>query len=158
MTVLLTVESISKGFPGVQALRDVTFHVEAGTVHAIMGENGAGKSTLMQVIAGALRPDSGRLIFDGTVLTLSGTRDAAAKGISIVFQELMLAPNMSVAENIFLGAEPHAAGVFVDRATMRAKACGGARPHGHSYRPRPAARGADHRPAAAYRDLQISRA
>jgi ABC-type sugar transport system ATPase subunit len=122
MTVLLSVESISKGFPGVQALRDVTFDVQAGTVHAIMGENGAGKSTLMQVIAGALRPDSGRLIFDGTPLTLSGTRDAAAKGISIVFQELMLAPNMSVAENIFLGAEPRTAAVLVDRARMRAKA------------------------------------
>jgi ABC-type sugar transport system ATPase subunit len=122
MTVLLSVESISKGFPGVQALRDVTFHVEAGTVHAIMGENGAGKSTLMLVIAGALRPDSGRLIFDGNQLTLSGTRDAAAKGISIVFQELMLAPNMSVSENIFLGAEPRALGVMVDRTTMRAKA------------------------------------
>jgi ABC-type sugar transport system ATPase subunit len=122
MAVLLSVESISKGFPGVQALRDVTFDVQAGTVHAIMGENGAGKSTLMQVIAGALRPDSGRLIFDGTPLTLSGTRDAAAKGISIVFQELMLAPNMSVAENIFLGAEPRTASVLVDRATMRAKA------------------------------------
>jgi ABC-type sugar transport system ATPase subunit len=122
MTVLLSVESISKGFPGVQALKDVTFDVESGTVHAIMGENGAGKSTLMQVIAGALKPDSGRLIFDGTPLTLSGTRDAAAKGISIVFQELMLAPNMSVAENIFLGAEPRVAGVLVDRATMRAKA------------------------------------
>jgi ABC-type sugar transport system ATPase subunit len=121
MTVLLTVESISKGFPGVQALRDVTFHVEAGTVHAIMGENGAGKSTLMQVIAGALRPDSGRLIFDGNVLTLSGTRDAAAKGISIVFQELMLAPNMSVAENVFLGVEPRFGGVLVDRATLRAR-------------------------------------
>jgi ABC-type sugar transport system ATPase subunit len=122
MSVLLTVESISKGFPGVQALSDVTFHVHAGTIHAIMGENGAGKSTLMQVIAGALRPDSGRLIFDGTELHLSGTRDAASKGISIVFQELMLAPNMTVSENIFLGAEPRLAGVMVDRAAQRARA------------------------------------
>ncbi|MCB8879768.1 sugar ABC transporter ATP-binding protein [Acidisoma cellulosilytica] len=122
MPVLLTVEEISKGFPGVQALRDVTFHVETGTIHAIMGENGAGKSTLMQVIAGALKPDTGRLIFDGNQLQLSGTRDAASKGISIVFQELMLAPNMSVAENIFLGAEPRVAGVMVDRAAQRSQA------------------------------------
>jgi ABC-type sugar transport system ATPase subunit len=121
MTVLLSVQSISKGFPGVQALRDVTFEVETGTVHAIMGENGAGKSTLMQVIAGALKPDSGRLIFDGEPLTLSGTRDAAAKGISIVFQELMLAGNLSVAENVFLGVEPRAAGVLVARAEMRTR-------------------------------------
>ncbi len=122
MAVLLTVDQISKGFPGVQALRDVTFDVQAGTIHAIMGENGAGKSTLMLVIAGALKPDSGRLVFDGKELHLSGTRDAASKGISIVFQELMLAPNMSVAENIFLGAEPRLAGVMVDRAALRARA------------------------------------
>jgi ABC-type sugar transport system ATPase subunit len=103
----------------VQALRDVTFEIEAGTVHAIMGENGAGKSTLMQVIAGAHRAESGRLIFDGRELKLSGTRDAAAQGIAIVFQELMLAPNMTVAENVFLGMEPRQAGVLVDRATQR---------------------------------------
>ena len=118
MTVLLSVESISKGFPGVQALRDVTFEVEAGTVHAIMGENGAGKSTLMQVIAGAHRADSGRLVFAGRELALSGTRDAAAQGIAIVFQELMLAANMTVAENVFLGMEPRRGGVLVDRAAL----------------------------------------
>jgi ABC-type sugar transport system ATPase subunit len=122
MSVLLTVEHISKGFPGVQALRDITFDVHTATIHAIMGENGAGKSTLMQVIAGALKPDSGRLVFDGAELHLSGTRDAASKGISIVFQELMLAPNMTVAENIFLGAEPRLAGVMVDRAALRSRA------------------------------------
>jgi ABC-type sugar transport system ATPase subunit len=121
MTVLLSVQGISKGFPGVQALRDVTFDVEAGTVHAVMGENGAGKSTLMQVIAGALRPDAGQIILDGAPLTLSGTRDAAQKGIAIVFQELMLAPNLTVAENVFLGVEPRAAGVLVDRAKQRAR-------------------------------------
>ena len=122
MATLLSVEDISKAYPGVQALKDVTFGVEAGTVHAIMGENGAGKSTLMQVIAGAHPPTSGRLVFDGTEVAFSGTKDAARQGISIVFQELMLAPNMSVAENIFLGAEPRTAGVFVDRPTLLAKA------------------------------------
>jgi ribose transport system ATP-binding protein len=121
MPVLLTVESISKTYPGVKALQNVSFSVEAGTIHAIMGENGAGKSTLMQTIAGAQRPTSGRLIFDGQELHLASTRDAAAKGISIVFQELMLAPNMTIAENIFLGVEPRTAAVFVDRETLRRK-------------------------------------
>jgi ABC-type sugar transport system ATPase subunit len=122
MAALLSVEQISKAFPGVQALKDVSFTVEAGTVHAIMGENGAGKSTLMQVIAGAHPPTSGRLVFDGKELQLSGTKDAALQGISIVFQELMLAPNMTIAENIFLGVEPRTAGVLVDRAVLLAKA------------------------------------
>jgi ABC-type sugar transport system ATPase subunit len=121
MAVLLAVEGISKSFPGVRALSDVSFDVEAGTIHAIMGENGAGKSTLMQVIAGALKPDAGRLVFDGKPLVLSGTRDAQHHGIAIVFQELMLAPNMSVAENVFLGFEPRSAGVLVGRAEMRAR-------------------------------------
>ncbi len=120
--VLLRVDSITKTFPGVKALQDVTFDVQAGTVHAIMGENGAGKSTLMQVIAGALQADSGTLTFDGRALSLSSTRDAAAQGIAIVFQELMLAPNLSVAENIFLGMEPRVGGVLVDRSTLRARA------------------------------------
>ena len=122
MPVLLSVETISKAYPGVQALQDVTFTVEAGTIHAIMGENGAGKSTLMQVIAGAHPPTSGKLVFDGKELQLSGTKDAARQGIAIVFQELMLAPNMTIAENIFLGVEPRAGGVFVDRASLLAKA------------------------------------
>jgi ABC-type sugar transport system ATPase subunit len=122
MTVLLSVENISKIYPGVKALQEVSFNVEAGTVHAVMGENGAGKSTLMQVIAGAHLPTSGRLVFDGEEMHFSSTRDAARKGISIVFQELMLAPNMSVAENIFLGAEPRMARVLVDRGVLVAKA------------------------------------
>ncbi|MGD0104542.1 MAG: sugar ABC transporter ATP-binding protein [Rhodopila sp.] len=122
MSVLLSVEQISKSFPGVQALKDVSFTVEAGTVHAIMGENGAGKSTLMQVIAGAHQPTSGRLVFDGNELHLSGTKDAARQGISIVFQELMLAPNMTIAENIFLGMEPRRAGVLVDRGALTEQA------------------------------------
>jgi ABC-type sugar transport system ATPase subunit len=122
VSVLLRVEQISKSFPGVQALRDVSFTVEAGSVHAIIGENGAGKSTLMQVIAGAFQPTSGRLIFDGSALQLSSTRDASRAGISIVFQELMLAPNMTIAENIFLGAEPRVARVLVDRRILAERA------------------------------------
>ena len=123
MTVLLRIESISKSYPGVRALSDVSFDIEAGTVHAVMGENGAGKSTLMQIIAGAQRPDSngGKLVFEGEELHLTGVRDANHKGIAIVFQELNLAPNMTIAENILLGMEPRIAGTFVNRAAMRAK-------------------------------------
>ncbi len=121
MPALLSVENISKIYPGVKALQDVSFTVEVGTVHGVMGENGAGKSTLMQVIAGAHQPTSGRLIFNGLPLHLSSTRDAARQGIAIVFQELMLAPNMTIAENIFLGMEPRALGVFVGRREMFAR-------------------------------------
>lgn len=123
MAVLLRIEKVSKSYPGVKALQDVSFDIEAGTVHAVMGENGAGKSTLMQIIAGAQRPDpdGGRLVFNGEPLQLSGTRDANHKGIAIVFQELNLIPNMSIAENIVLGMEPRSAGVFVRRHEMRAR-------------------------------------
>lgn len=118
MTMLLSVEHLSQTYPGVKALQDVSFSVEAGTVHAVMGENGAGKSTLMQIIAGANTATSGRLFFDGEEVQFSSTREAARKGISIVFQALMLAPNMTIAENIFLGAEPRLARVLVDRPVL----------------------------------------
>ncbi len=118
---LLSVEDVTKTYPGVKALQNVSFGVEAGTVHAVMGENGAGKSTLMQIIAGVQQPTSGTLVFEGETLHLTGTRDANHRGIAIVFQELNLAPNLSIAENILLGMEPRAAGVFVDRASARAR-------------------------------------
>jgi ABC-type sugar transport system ATPase subunit len=122
MPALLQFQSISKTFPGVKALDGVSFEVAAGSVHAIVGENGAGKSTLMQIVAGVLQPDGGTLSFEGNELHLRSTRDAAERGIAIVFQELNLAPNMTVAENISLGIEPRALGVFVDRTAMRARA------------------------------------
>jgi ribose transport system ATP-binding protein/rhamnose transport system ATP-binding protein len=123
MAVLLSVENVSKSFPGVKALQDVSFDVDAGTIHAVMGENGAGKSTLMLCIAGVQRPDDGgRLVFEGQPLQLASTRDANDKGIAIVFQELNLAPNLSIAENIVLGQEPRAGRVFVDRAAMAEQA------------------------------------
>jgi ABC-type sugar transport system ATPase subunit len=124
MPALLQFRSISKTFPGVKALDDVSFDVEAGSVHAIVGENGAGKSTLMQIVAGVLRPDGGSLSFENTVMHLRSTRDAAERGIAIVFQELNLAPNMTVAENISLGIEPRALGILVARTAMRARAAG----------------------------------
>lgn len=122
MAPLLRIEAVSKSFPGVKALRDVGFSVEAGSVHAVVGENGAGKSTLMRIIAGVHRPDEGRVFLSDRETRLSGPHDAQKAGIGIVHQELNLAPNLSVVENICLGIEPAAGGVFVDRAAARAKA------------------------------------
>lgn len=122
MTTLLSIEHASKTYPGVKALQDVSFSIRAAEIHAVMGENGAGKSTLMQIIAGAQAPTSGQLVLDGQPVQFSSTRDAARKGIAIVFQELMLAPNMTIAENILLGMEPRRGGVLVDRGVQREKA------------------------------------
>jgi ribose transport system ATP-binding protein/rhamnose transport system ATP-binding protein len=128
MAPLLRIEAISKSFPGVSALQDVSFAVETGSVHAIVGENGAGKSTLMQIIAGVQRPDDGTLFLNDEELRVHTTREAQRKGIGIVCQELNLAPNMTVAENICLGIEPcvrlvpWAGRAFVDRAALRSRA------------------------------------
>lgn len=96
---------IRKVFPGTVALDDVDFEVHGGKVNVLVGENGAGKSTLMKVLAGIESPTSGHLELDGAPLSLHGPRDAMAKGIGIVHQELNLFPNLSVAENIFVGHE-----------------------------------------------------
>ncbi len=97
---------ISKQFGPVQALTDVTFTVRKGTVHALCGENGAGKSTLMKILAGVHRPDSGTIELNGNSLQFSKPHDAIVAGISMIYQELDLAEDLTVAENIFLGAEP----------------------------------------------------
>ncbi|MGA2495727.1 MAG: sugar ABC transporter ATP-binding protein [Roseiarcus sp.] len=119
MSALLEIDAVTKTFPGVKALEDVTFKVNAGLVHAVVGENGAGKSTLMQIVAGVQRPDAGRLVLAGEAIHLHNTRDALSKGIGIVFQELNLAPNMTVAENICLGVEPRTRRWFLDRRRQR---------------------------------------
>ncbi len=103
---LLGIHAVGKRFPGVVALADVTFDVARGEVHALMGENGAGKSTLMKILSGALTNYDGALVWDGKPLRLQGPRDAQARGIAIIHQELNLVPELSVAENIFLGREP----------------------------------------------------
>src|SRR5690242_16363934 len=121
MPTILRIRKITKTYPGVRALQDVSFDVERGSIHAIMGENGAGKSTLMQIIAGAQRPDSGTLEFDGREVQFASPAEAQAIGIAIVYQELNLSPNLSIAENVFLGMEPRAARAFVDRKTLKAK-------------------------------------
>ena len=97
---------ISKRFGPVQALSDVTFAVHKGTVHALCGENGAGKSTLMKILAGVHQPDSGTIELNGVPLQFSAPGEAIEAGISMIYQELDLAEDLTVAENIFLGAEP----------------------------------------------------
>ena len=105
-TTFLELRGVSKRFPGVIALSDVTLEVRAGEVHALLGENGAGKSTLIKTIAGVYRPDAGDIHVDGRMASIRNPRDAQALGISTIFQEFTLAPDMTVAENIFLGREP----------------------------------------------------
>jgi ABC-type sugar transport system ATPase subunit len=124
MPPILKINGISKHFPGVQALRDVTLEVEEKSIHAVIGENGAGKSTLMQIIAGVHQPDAGTLEFSGEIINFAGPSDAQAKGIAIVYQELNLAPNLSIGENIFLGIEPKHSGVLLDRATLKNQTLG----------------------------------
>ena len=102
----LELRGISKRFPGVVALNDVNLEVRAGDVHALLGENGAGKSTLIKTIAGVYRPDEGDIRVDGRTARIRNPHDAQALGISTIFQEFTLAPDMTVAENIFLGREP----------------------------------------------------
>ncbi len=97
---------MSKSFPGVQALADVSLEVEEGKVHALMGENGAGKSTLARLLAGMAEPDSGTIEFRGRPVRLRRPHEALRLGISIIHQELLLFPEMTVAENILMGQEP----------------------------------------------------
>jgi inositol transport system ATP-binding protein len=103
---VLTMEGISKQFPGVRALSDVQLRTRKGTVHALMGENGAGKSTLMKCLIGLYSPDSGTITFKGERLNIADTHYALSKGISMIHQELSPIPQMTVAENIYLGREP----------------------------------------------------
>ena len=110
-TPLLEARNISKSFGGIRVLDAVTFDVRAGEVHALVGENGAGKSTLMNVVSGVVRPDAGELLWDNHPVRLDGPRDARALGISFVHQELALVPQLSVAENVFLGRHPTARGL-----------------------------------------------
>lgn len=106
MTPILALENISKQFPGVKALDGVSFSMNAGEVHALLGENGAGKSTLIKIISGVHLPDTGTMTFDGQPVQFNNPREAQAKGIATIYQELSLYPELSVAENIFMGHAP----------------------------------------------------
>jgi ribose transport system ATP-binding protein len=102
---LLAMRGIGKRFAGVTALSNVTLTARPGEVHALMGENGAGKSTLMKILGGVQPADTGEILIDGRELKFSGVRDARQAGIALIHQELMLAPNLDIASNIFLGKE-----------------------------------------------------
>lgn len=106
ITPLLQMKQISKSFPGVKALDQVRLEVRTGEVHALLGENGAGKSTLIKILGGVLVPDEGEIYFDGTKVEIKDVSFSESIGISVIHQELCLAPNMTVAENIVLGREP----------------------------------------------------
>ena len=116
---LLEVRNISKHFPGVQALEDVSLKFCPGEVHAVVGENGAGKSTLMKIIAGAYVPASGVIILEGKEVEFSHPEEAHEMGISIIYQEFNLLPERTVAQNIFLGREPTKFGIINTRRLNR---------------------------------------
>ncbi len=103
---MLEMKGIYKSFPGVKALQNVEFQLKAGEIHALLGENGAGKSTLIKVLGGIYIAEEGEIRIDGKKVVIDGVNAARDNGISIIHQELVLVPHMTVAENIFLGREP----------------------------------------------------
>lgn len=118
---LLKIEQISKSFPGVHALRNVSFAINTGESHALVGENGAGKSTLMKILAGVYRPDEGQLVWQGQPLHLHSPADAQRQGIRIIYQEFNLLPDLTVAENILLNREPRTRFGFIDWKRMNSR-------------------------------------
>ncbi|HHC6453380.1 TPA: L-arabinose ABC transporter ATP-binding protein AraG [Vibrio parahaemolyticus] len=113
--------NISKHFPGVKALSNISFRANKGSIHALMGENGAGKSTLLKTLSGLHQPTEGELVVDGKALVFNSATDALEQGIAIIYQELNLVPELSVAENIYLGQLPTKGG-SVDVETLNARA------------------------------------
>ncbi len=118
MTELVQLKSICKSFGGIHALRSVDFDMRPGEVHALLGENGAGKSTLMRVLGGEMVPSHGEIIIDGVPVVFRDPRAASALGIVVIHQELALAPDLTVAENIFLGELPG----MISHASLRKRA------------------------------------
>lgn len=119
--VLAELTQISKSFGAARVVDDVSLILTAGSVHALMGENGAGKSTLMKILSGVHSPDHGAIKLRGRVKRFASPREAQDAGVSTVFQEMSLLPNLSIAENMFLGREPLRAFGLLDRAAMRAQ-------------------------------------
>ena len=122
VSYILEMRNISKSFGGVHALRDVSLECTPGTVHALVGENGAGKSTLIKILSGAVSADSGEIFFKGELHRVFSTREALNRGISVIYQELALVSEMTVAENIFLGREPRNAFGLIDHSRIRSEA------------------------------------
>src|SRR6201984_1982101 len=115
---ILEVRQICQSFTGVRVLKSVNLSIWPGEVHAFMGENGAGKSTLMKILAGAYHPDSGEIILDGKTVQLRTPHEARLAGIGIIYQELTVAPNLTVSGNVFLGSELKRLGFMTDTAEM----------------------------------------
>jgi ABC-type sugar transport system ATPase subunit len=119
MALLLEMRGIDKRFPGIKALDGVDFDLRAGEVHALLGENGAGKSTLIKILGGIYQKDAGTIAIEGRPAAIGGVNEARLNGISIIHQELVLVPQLSVAENVFLGREPRTKSGLVDYRLMR---------------------------------------
>ncbi|MEY9211954.1 sugar ABC transporter ATP-binding protein [Thermobifida halotolerans] len=116
----LALVDVAKSFGNVQALRGVSLRLRAGEIHALCGENGAGKSTLVKTMAGVHQPDEGRIEVDGEPVVFTGPADAQQAGVAVIYQEPTLFPDLSVAENIFMGRQPLKRGRRIDRAAMHA--------------------------------------
>jgi rhamnose transport system ATP-binding protein len=119
--VVLALEDVAKSFGAVAALRGAQLELRAGEAHALVGENGAGKSTLVKILAGVHGPDSGRVLLDGQPVDLDSPAAARAVGIAVIYQEPTLFPDLSVAENIFMGRQPLTSGRRIDRGELAAR-------------------------------------
>lgn len=119
--IFLQINKLTKSFPGVKALSDVDFTVKEGEVHTLVGENGAGKSTLVKILAGVYRANGGEIFLDGKEVNIANTRQAQMNKIAVIYQEFYLIPDLSVAENIFVGREPKIFGkTFINWRKMNA--------------------------------------
>jgi len=119
---MLRVRGISKSFPGVKSLQDIDFSANAGEIHALVGENGAGKSTLIKIISGAYAPDEGEIELDGRKVVWAGPREAQNAGIHVIYQELVLFPELTVAENVFINDQPLNRLGIIDYRLMESRA------------------------------------
>ena len=119
---VLQMRGVTRRFPGVLALDGVDLDVRTGEAHVVLGENGAGKSTLIKILAGAIRRDAGEILLDGQPVELRGPAHARALGISVIHQELTLVPDLTVADNVFLGKFPTRVRGWVDRRLMEGRA------------------------------------
>ena len=122
MTELVRMEGIEKRFPGVHALKNARFDLQAGEVHALMGENGAGKSTLMKILSGVYRRDSGTVLVDEKSVEFDGPRSAQDAGVGIIHQELSLMDDLTAAQNILIGREPRLSFGRLDEAALNRQA------------------------------------
>src|ERR1700761_3217939 len=131
----LNIEHVTTPFSGVKALSDMSLRIRPGEIHALLGENGAGKSTLLRVMCGVLKPNSGTVALDGRTLALRGPLDARRAGIAMIHQELQQVPELTVAQNMFLGRSLKRGSIFVDRAAQEAAAAKALAPLDPSIRP-----------------------